>query len=441
MKFVARDCSPFEPQPSSKQGEWFRRLAETVRPSKFVLDLPHGCKDEDEAIVYCERDGRWWAGRYIGSLSFEGHQLVIHPRFGMSTMRHWLTQAGSLVVAQTPGQLKADTTFIAPLLALLWSTRLEQAARHGLPALRQQVSTRSSNIRGGLDVSASLPCFAARSGQVVSVHAERSMDHAASAAIVAAYEVLRRHLGSSEDKWIPSRAKELAMRLRAEIGSRPRIPTLEELHRVRYTPLTRGFESVARLSRQIAIRRGFESDADGSAEAHGVLLDVAELWELYVIEVLRRAVAPLTVIHGTRDMVARRKLLRSERDPRFELGTLIPDALVLDRERVVAVADAKYKRLHPTPSAPIGPQREDLYQMTAYLMRYGLAAGRKGMCEGLLLYPEDPRAPEAPAAEALGPWELEGGGRMRFVALPHQMQDAERRLRELAPAVFRLAAA
>ncbi len=116
---------------------------------------------------------------------------------------------------------------------------------------------------------------------MVSVRSERSLVHAASDAIVSAYGVLRRWL--PDEKWLPQRAKELLPHLMAVTGSRPRVPTKAELDRIRYTPITAGFAPVAELSRQIANRRGLSADIEANGETKGVLLDVAELWEMYVL--------------------------------------------------------------------------------------------------------------------------------------------------------------
>ncbi len=104
-------------------------------------------------------------------------------------------------------------------------------------------------------------------------------------------------------------------------------------------------------------------EADG--DTTGVLLDIAELWEMYVLSVLRKAAVPFTVAHGTREKKAPKKLLYSGVTGRG-LGTLIPDAVVQSDYRIEGVADAKYKPLYPSASNPNGPQREDLYQMAVH---------------------------------------------------------------------------
>lgn len=270
--------------------------------------------------------------------------------------------------------------------------------------------------------------IAAGGSQVVSIRSERSLDQAASDAIVAAYKVLRRWLGVPDEQWMPARAKELIPNLMSVTGARPRVPTKAELEEIRYTPITAGFAPIAELPRQIANRRGLAADVNASGETKGVLLDVAELWEMYVLSVLRTAATPLTVTHGTRERAATKKMLHSDVTGQG-LGTLIPDAILHAGGQVQGVVDAKYKSLHPSAGAPNGPQREDLYQMAAYLGRFNPAAGR--MSWGILAYPLDPARPSIPEAEQFSPWSLDGGRKVVFTSLPHVASDAVTKLRAL----------
>lgn len=425
MKLYAKDCSPL---PDAKGWEeWLCKLARNTRSSDCVMPLS-GARDEDESVVYCAWDGSWWAGRYIGSISFEGRTLVIVPRFGLETLRNWLSVATSLVLTDTPGRLRQDDAFIIPLLASVWVHGLIDAARHGLPALRRDVPLRGSVVRGRLDVSASLRLIAAREKEVISVHSEKSLDHAASNAIVAAYGVLQRGLGGRNESWLPKRARELLPHFLATTGPRPRVPTKTELERIRYTPITAGFAAIAELSRQIANQQGLVADAEDAGETRGVLLDVAEIWELYVLKILENAVAPIKVRHGTREKSTSRKLLWSDVAHKG-IGNLFPDAILEEQGEVRGVVDAKYKSLYPTRTAPYGPQREDLYQMTTYLARY--ASNSDAVSWGLLAYPEDPERPNPPIAEQGNPWHLEAAKKMVFTTLPHTPDDAVKKIRSI----------
>lgn len=427
MKIVARDCSPLAPQPTAAEAAWLRRLATNVRATDLVVSIS-GDRDEDEPVVYCAWDGTWWAGRYVGSLSFEGHSLTIEPRFGLAALRNWLFEATSVVLTDAPGKLREDESFIAQLLASVWAHGFIEAARHGLPALRRDVATTGPTIRGRLDVTASLRLIATGGGQAVSIRSERSLDHAASDAIVAAYQVLRRWLGVPDEQWMPARARELVPHLIAVTGGRPRVPTKAELDRIRYTPITAAFAPIAELSRQIANRRGLIADMDASGETKGALLDVAELWEMYVLNVLRKAARPYSVKHGTRERDASKKLLYSDISG-LGLGTLIPDGILYADGEVRGVVDAKYKSIHPTINAPLGPQREDLYQMAAYLGRFTYR-DRQGSW-GLLAYPCDPARSDTSRAEQDSPWSLDGNKKILFASLPHHADDAVEKLKHL----------
>jgi 5-methylcytosine-specific restriction enzyme subunit McrC len=427
VKIVGKDCSPLNPQPTAKEVDWLRRLIASLQAADIVIPLSDS-RDDDEPIVYCERDGTWWAGRYVGSISFEGHTLTIEPRFGLAVLRNWLSEATSVILTESPGQLREDESFIAQLLASVWAHGFAEAARHGLPALRREVATQGSLVRGRLDVAASVRLIASGGREVASIRSERSLDHAASEAIVAAYSVLRRWLQIPDEQWMPPRTKELIPHLITITGPRPRIPTKAELNQIRYTPITAGFAPIAELSRQIASRRGLSIDIEANGESKGVLLDVAELWEMYILSVLRKAAAPLSVMHETREKHTTKKLLYSDIDGQG-IGTLIPDAILYAQGDIRGVIDAKYKTLHPTTNAPFGPQREDLYQIAAYLGRF--KSIHRQPAWGLLAYPQDPRRPDIAKVEQNSPWSLDDNKKVVFAVIPHNASEATTKLRIL----------
>lgn len=157
-----------------------------------------------------------------------------------------------------------------------------------------------------------------------------------------------------------------------------------------------------------------------------MLLDVAELWELYVVGVLRRAATAFTVKHGTRETEATKKLLRSDVNG-DGLGLLIPDAIISMGGQVHGILDAKYKRLEPTRHSPQGPQREDLYQMTAYLGQYGQSGYQQRW--GILAYPHDVGQTTQPMAETLSPWSIDAKKKVLFLTLPHDPTEAVEKMK------------
>jgi 5-methylcytosine-specific restriction enzyme subunit McrC len=245
----------------------------------------------------------------------------------------------------------------------------------------------------------------ARIPKVASRVERRSVENPVSRAVVLADRTLTSLLGQKKP-WRPELTTELLAQLRAAVGSNPRLPRAREMRQVRYAPITRAFEPVARLSLEIARRRGTLTSGAGD-DTSGVLVDVAELWELFLLHCARRALGESRVEHGT-GAASSAFLLVSGSDATARMGRLKPDLLITDgqgRER--AVIDAKYKRLRNSAERSNGIDRGDLYQLTAYLAGHDVPYGA-------LAYP--PANDKARAAD-LGPWQTASGQRVEFLRL------------------------
>jgi 5-methylcytosine-specific restriction enzyme subunit McrC len=425
MKMQVLDCSPFDPQPTEEQGKWLHELVGQLQASQHVLPLAASNRDEDEPPVYCERDGTWWAGRYVGTISFENSSLTIAPRFGLAVLAEWLGQVMGVAIVDTPGRHREDTSFLVRLLAIVWARAFAEASRHGLPNLRNDIHCVGHMVRGRLDIQRTIGELAKGREQAAFVQRERSVSNPVGRVIGAAYCVLRRWMGAGHDlEWLPDRARSLLSGLLSEVGASPRVPTDAELAQVHYTPITHGFESVARLSKQIIRRKGLLADVSKSGKTQGILLDVAELWELFVVAALKRAAENRLIVHGTRNREGRSRLLVSDTDG-TTMADLRPDAVVLHRSKALAIVDAKYKSLRPNWVSPQGVQREDLYQMASYLAGFSDASPKLGA----LVYPSDLECPTGLPAERRNPWRLGQGDTMLFLTLPHSLEAAATKLK------------
>jgi 5-methylcytosine-specific restriction enzyme subunit McrC len=412
---VVKDLSPFDPR-DGDEGAWLARLQHHVRASDHVIRLGEPADEPDDFVVSRDPFGRWQSGRYIGELAFEGRRLVIEPRLGTSVIERWLSQALNLIaVPHTSRQLRSES-FIALLMAAVWSQRLALASRHGPPAFRRDHDETGFYVRGRLDVRRTARLRGAGSPHVASVRRSRDLDNDVSRTMVAAERTLTQHIG--HDRWHTPRVDEVLPQLHAAVGARPRLPSERDLRRIRYTPITRPFKQAAELSWRIAKLRGFiASPEEGQAE--GLLLDVAELWELFVLNCVRRAARDRDVEHGT-SSTSQERLLHSQRDDTVRMGRLKPDVLVRRADTIVAVIDAKYKRLLNTQERPDGVESADLYQLASYLGRFA----PDGKAPGALIYPKDPEQSTLSRAEEHGPWRTAVGNVVRFVRLELDPADA-----------------
>ena len=147
-----------------------------------------------------------------------------------------------------------------------------------------------------MDVRATAQLRAGGSPHVASTQSYRDLDNDVSRTLVAAERVLTTRIG--HDHWRTARVDEILPWLRSAVGARPRLPARRALDRIRYTPITRPFRAVADLSWRLAQLQGYTAAGeDGSSE--GLLVDVAELWELFVVKCIQRALPGHRVEHAT----------------------------------------------------------------------------------------------------------------------------------------------
>lgn len=405
-----------------EEDAWLQRLADRLRDNDHALRLTGRTRDDDEDEPPLARgpDGRWWAGRFIGEISFEGRELRIAPRLGIDVVGAWLAHALNLTIVPKAATRAGSGPLIAQLVDRMWSASLADASRHGPPRFRRTEWHEGMYVRGRIDVRRTVRRRATGDPTIVSVRQVRSLHNPVSRVLLLADRSLRSLVGHSTP-WRPDRATEVLDQLRGELGASPSLPDRHELRRVRYTPITRRFEPVARLSDEIARRRGALTSATRE-DTSGVLLDVADLWELFLLHCARRAFGQTRVEHGTAAK-GTAHLLHAAYDQRRRMGRLKPDLLIRGPEqRPIAVIDAKYKRLRGRADRPHGVERGDLYQLAAYLAGHPVPYGA-------LAYP--PRAEDEAYADLFGPWRTQAGQFAEFIRLPAEERECVTALRAI----------
>ena len=310
------------------------------------------------------------------------------------------------------------------LQALMWFNLFSRAAKHSLPVVKVESHHVSNVIRGRLDARASIHKLASGSSSVVSISTQKELLNPLSICIALAFNKIQRWFPKQNLlHWLPPT---LALRLQqviSEVSRHHSIPAVGELNKVRYTSLTSAYKPLMKLSLQILNNRGSDINEDSASKAKGLLLDVAELWEIYVLKVLKGAYQEdFDVVHGTEGTDD--YLLASSITGRT-MGKLLPDFLVKTINSVQIVADAKYKRLGDAPW--LSPKRDDLYQMNAYMSRYQSQLSHDAHC--MLIYPEWTEKRSSVVDD--GPWSFSSGESLSFVTLPTDIQAAVLHLKNL----------
>src|ERR1022692_258818 len=242
------DLSRYDGELSRDDDEWLAKVAQ-INPRDHRIGISGEHPGDEEWLPLLERghDGRWRAGRFIGSMTVEGRRLTIWPRLGIDVIEAWLDQAFGLAAPSASASHEETDMFMVRLLARLWCRAIDSATRHGLPSLRLQRSHEGLFVRGRLDTRQTVGLLAQGQPLVASVTHDRSLDHPGTRALVRAERALADRLAGTAE-WRTQTVRTGLPHLRAAVGSRPRLPTQFELAGVRYTPITLPFRQVALLS-------------------------------------------------------------------------------------------------------------------------------------------------------------------------------------------------
>lgn len=378
---ITTDCSPIGPL-SSELDEWVREVACKARPAEMVIGFAtNNQRDYESVLRFDVQSACWWTGRYVGEISYKGRTLQILPRFGMPALHRWLSRVYGIQLVESHGEYTAERIWLWELIAHLWSARLVLAAKHGLPHRRVDEIHSGPSVRGRLLIKESIRDLSIRSGILTSQTRERKIDSVISGIILLAHEQLQRMLGASSARlWLTERGATIVDALRSD-GVQATYATNKP---IRYTPITESFRPLVELSLSILRQRPLSSSVSGDKEVSGVLLDMAEIWELYLLNVIRSGLPSLEVVYTARDAKEPRYMLRGSQNGLLQ--QIRPDVLLREPfgGRILGIIDAKYKNTRPSSDKPWGVDREDLYQMSAYLS----AIGQTGYpMSAFLIYP------------------------------------------------------
>ncbi len=405
---VARDCSPL-PLLGRDEDDWLRRLAAAVKPAELLLPLGESGDDDEPIATYDSTSGLWRASRYVGEITFDGGALRIEPRFGMSALMRWLGTIWGVRLIDSKGSLREHRFWLWLVIAYLWAGRLVAAAKHGLPYRRLDTVHKGQALRGKLLPRETALARAVRDDHVVSITRTRVVDPAIGGILLAAFDRLLEALDGHAERavWLPERGKAIVRDLYAALGSRAGQEITQKHSTLRYTPITESFRSSVDLSLSILRQRPRAPTAVGEAKAYGILLDMAEIWELYIAKLLHISLPAWRVVHTGRTHNHFRWLLRGDGNETF--GSLRPDILIFNhRDQCVGIVDTKYKTTRIKENNATGIPREDLYQLTAYLSGFG---DFDRQLDGFLVYPDDPHGEVSRRLYPKSPWKLTSAAR------------------------------
>jgi len=303
-----------------------------------------------------------YVGFYSTTIGNESVSITINPRFGDTVRDYLFAHALGIYLPKGESGKEGSSSKNIWLISLLWRGSAEKAiTKSQIPKIYNKIEKNNPFFRGRLNVQKQMRHNSVDQSKFYCTYSQFSYDNTINQTLRYCYRLLNKEYSSI----LQGFAEHDEMLSDFGVSNNP--ITLREINKIVYTPMTKYYKPLMELSKAII---GFKSYQNSSnllqKSGFSVFLDMAEVWENYLYNLLRKELDDFEVENPnlTGDY------------PLFEDGSrkIRPDILVRKNGKVIAVIDAKYKYYTSIGSyAGISGavNREDLYQMTTYLHRFG----------------------------------------------------------------------
>ncbi len=346
----------------------FEQLEVTLPDSAYALlrDRYAGRLD----ITHTERRGvyRLAARDYVGRIALPGGMLlVIQPKVPVSNLFYMLCYHAGPVHFYTPPVTLADTGDIFSIVICALVEQVEGLLRQGLYRSYIPREQDMPMVRGRIALDAQLRRYGQLRHRHICRYAELTTDTAENRVVAATLRCLPPLFESGGPEHLARRVRALLDRFEG-VSVTGRGAALAELRSVTTHRLNAAYGPVLALCR-LVLSGLAPGEAPGPHAFASFLVNMPGLFEGFLTAKLRA----LLPSHGLRVVAQRNDYLDTGR----RVG-IRPDVLVYPRTggSPLLVLDAKYRRIEDA-TAGLNP---DLYQLSAYLDRYGLT-------RGMLVYP------------------------------------------------------
>lgn len=296
-----------------------------------------------------------------------GRALHIEPKVPISTVWHMLGYAWGAVELGPLSPARGVSGLFEGLMASYvreLAALLDRGLARGFVTRREVVPV----IRGRLDLAAQLRIPSRPPSRFACVYEALDVDTAANRVLAAALQVARLHCG--RDTGLAPVLRRCAGAL-AGVCAEP--PGSLELARA-CAPADLGHYRVALALARLILEGCATGHQAGGRQVPALIVDMPRLFERFVRGVLARGLSPALRARSTGRAAA------LDEDGR---ALLAPDVVIAAGRSARCVVDAKYRSGGP---APADPAADDVYQMLAYCIGYGLP-------EAVLIYPEPRETP------------------------------------------------
>ncbi len=355
----------------------------SIKGTSSEIDLDEFLKEEGSALRIEKREGDNYfvkTGNYIGVLYHEGIKVEITSRFGVAFLQRMINFVNDIylpniiVSAVKEGKSKDQFKFI---LAQLFIQSLGRAsALFGLPKSYQRKAQKSFTVIGNIDINHFINYNIPLRQKLKSHSKEQLPVQDIVDVLHKAISIIDKIFSESIVSRIKNIKTELQIRNSNKYVGKHTIRRAKN-HKILVHPSYNAYKKVLNYAEMIINNFALAEEEKGKKETTAYLVNVAELFEIYLAKLLIKGLSNDWAIN------TKQKYPTYENgDNSFLKRELRPD-IVLENARTIMVFDVKYKRMR---FENWNRNREDFFQIHTYMAYLHYLTKNKKLVGGLL-YP------------------------------------------------------
>jgi 5-methylcytosine-specific restriction endonuclease McrBC regulatory subunit McrC len=374
-KFIVTcDCLPFETDEVTT--DIIQKFIQTQSGNIFWFSSEFHPDDDSKLAEFDYRNNYWRAGRFVGEAMFSHNKtdytITIKPRFGENFLFRMLEEIFNIRITTSASQNSKGFEwqhYIKRIIAFIWIQKLANVNLHGVPKVLTQREYKGSTIKGRLNAKKSVKHLHC-TDEVISSFREKQIDQNISQIIFQAHQILKNDFDIGSIK-IPDSAREAIHEVTNTIHNKKHINE-STYKNIKYKDIYLSWKPLVDLSWDIIKQKQFSLKQDKAVNGIGFFIDMAEIWEQYLRNILKKNLSPFGWSYRNHKQIAYKGY--------FFQRELKPDLVFIKGNKVV-VLDAKYKQMK---GRYFDVDRSDFFQIHTYIQYY---LYHKSVKVGGLLYP------------------------------------------------------
>ena len=336
--------------------------------SFFKDEEKKAIKNEDALIISIKKDGDNYlaqTGNYVGKFKWQGLEIDIKSRFSNTFLERMLNFANDIFlddVSITGNKVDKDFDISKYIIYYMFVQNLEKAFLLGLPKAYKSIEHHEMKLKGKIDINKFIKYDIPFQGKISSVSREQKEIQEIIDVLYKAVKIIDKN-----NKAFLKNISHIKTHLKQyKSNNYVSNETINKALKSKalQNPIFAPYKKVLEYARFIINGNNIEEKNDGKQETFGFIINVAELFEIYITKLLQKEFSdwyvesPKIELYNTPQMFYQRKI--------------IPD-IVMKKGRDVLVFDTKYKKMQMQGRGQYGSgdvDRNDFFQINTYMSYY-----------------------------------------------------------------------